>query len=70
MREIKLSGREVVVIRSIGFAVGVSGQDLLEANAVVGEPTGTPRVVLHPGASDTRRRWPTTRFAEVGDGSA
>lgn len=34
MREIKLSGREAVVIRAIGFAVGVSGQDLLDATHI------------------------------------
>jgi ADP-heptose:LPS heptosyltransferase len=29
-------------------------------------PPGTPRtVVLHPGATDPRRRWPTTSFAEL-----
>lgn len=27
----------------------------------------TPFVVLHPGASDIRRRWSTKKFAEVGD---
>jgi hypothetical protein len=34
MREIKLSGREAVVIRAIGFAVGVSGQDLHDATRI------------------------------------
>ncbi len=34
MREIKLSGRERVVIRAIGFAVGVTGQELLEATRI------------------------------------
>jgi hypothetical protein len=34
MREIKLSGREAVVIRAIGFAVGVSGQELGEATRI------------------------------------
>ncbi len=34
MREIKLSGREAVVIRAIGFAVGVSGQELLDATRI------------------------------------
>jgi ADP-heptose:LPS heptosyltransferase len=48
----------------------VTEQDLLEVKAVLGEDAGTPRVVLHPGASDTRRRWPATRFAEVGDALA
>ncbi len=30
-------------------------------------PPSRPRVALHPGASDPRRRWPARRFAEVGD---
>ncbi|OAI43302.1 hypothetical protein AYO41_02155 [Verrucomicrobia bacterium SCGC AG-212-E04] len=34
MREIKLSGRERVVIRAIGFAVGVTGQELLDATRI------------------------------------
>ncbi|HEX6497636.1 MAG TPA: glycosyltransferase family 9 protein [Micromonosporaceae bacterium] len=29
-----------------------------------------PRVVLHPGATDARRRWPAERFAAVGDALA
>jgi ADP-heptose:LPS heptosyltransferase len=37
---------------------------------VAGDPSGTGRVVLHPGATDARRRWPTARFAEVGDALA
>ncbi|MBF9130779.1 glycosyltransferase family 9 protein [Plantactinospora sp. S1510] len=40
--------------------------DLAEARAVLGEPD-RPRVALHPGASDPRRRWPAERFAEVAD---
>src|SRR5262249_36503308 len=48
----------------------VTELDLLEAKAVAGEPAGTNRVVLHPGASDTRRRWPAGRFAEGGDALA
>jgi ADP-heptose:LPS heptosyltransferase len=50
--------------------LAVTEQDLVEAKSVVGEPAGTSRVVLHPGASDARRRWPATRFAEVGDALA
>ncbi|MGI5211618.1 glycosyltransferase family 9 protein [Plantactinospora sp. CA-290183] len=38
--------------------------DLAEARAVLGPPD-RPRVALHPGASDPRRRWPAERFAEV-----
>lgn len=29
-----------------------------------------PRVALHPGSTDPRRRWPAERFAEVGDALA
>jgi len=30
MREIKLSGREVVVVRALGFALGQTGDELME----------------------------------------
>ncbi|XXG10427.1 glycosyltransferase family 9 protein [Micromonospora sp. SH-82] len=42
----------------------VTDADRVEARAVLGDPD-RPRVALHPGASDTRRRWPAHRFAEV-----
>ncbi|MFY1705586.1 glycosyltransferase family 9 protein [Micromonospora sp. WMMA1923] len=44
--------------------LAVTDTDRAEARAVLGEP-GRPRVALHPGATDTRRRWPVERFAEV-----
>ena len=46
----------------------VTADDLREAEAVVGERA--PVAVLHPGATDPRRRWPLERFAEVGDALA
>ena len=33
MRRIKLSGREISLIRVIGFGVGATGQELLEATS-------------------------------------
>ncbi|GAA2192325.1 glycosyltransferase family 9 protein [Micromonospora lupini] len=44
--------------------LAVTDADRAEAEKVLGPPT-RPRVALHPGASDTRRRWPAERFAEV-----
>ncbi|KWV34630.1 glycosyltransferase family 9 protein [Micromonospora rifamycinica] len=44
--------------------LAVTDADRAEARAVLGEPD-RPRVALHPGATDTRRRWPARRFAEV-----
>lgn len=45
-------------------ALAVTDADRAEALAVLGPPH-RPRVALHPGATDTRRRWPAERFAEV-----
>ncbi|MEV1287792.1 glycosyltransferase family 9 protein [Micromonospora sp. NPDC049679] len=43
--------------------------DRAEARAVAGLPV-RPRVALHPGVTDSRRRWPTHRFAAVADALA
>jgi ADP-heptose:LPS heptosyltransferase len=44
-------------------------RDHAQARTVLAEAT-RPRVVLHPGAADQRRRWPAERFAAVGDALA
>ncbi|MER7443671.1 glycosyltransferase family 9 protein [Micromonospora avicenniae] len=44
--------------------LAVTEADRNEAAGVLG-PARQPRVALHPGATDTRRRWPAERFAEV-----
>lgn len=44
--------------------LAVTAADRAEAYQVLGEPT-RPRVTLHPGATDTRRRWPAERFGAV-----
>jgi ADP-heptose:LPS heptosyltransferase len=47
----------------------VTKEDLAEAGGAV--PKGDdPLVALHPGAGDKRRRWPSEKFAAVGDALA
>ena len=51
-------------------AFPVIAADRAEAASVTGECGARPRVALHPGVSDPRRRWPAERFAAVGDALA
>lgn len=44
--------------------LAVTDADRAEAAGVLG-PADRPRVALHPGATDTRRRWPVEHFAAV-----
>jgi ADP-heptose:LPS heptosyltransferase len=47
-------------------ALAVTDADRRQLRAVL-PPPSRPRVALHPGSSDPRRRWPAERFAELGD---
>ncbi len=49
--------------------IAVTAQDLAEAKTVV-TLSDKPLVILHPGASDRRRRWAPEKFAAVGDALA
>jgi ADP-heptose:LPS heptosyltransferase len=65
---------EVVALAGAGMTtvtpnIAITAQDLDEASRVVQEGK-MPLVALHPGASDPRRRWPTGKFAAVGDALA
>ncbi len=42
-------------------------KDVDEAQKIVGSINIRKTIILHPGASDPRRRWPAESFAEVGD---
>ena len=48
----------------------VTAQDRSLAAAVLARQAGERIVVVHPGASDLRRRWPAERFAAVADALA
>lgn len=45
--------------------LAVTARDLAESERVV--PAGTRYAVIHPGATDERRRWPSERYARLGD---
>ncbi|HWC27261.1 MAG TPA: glycosyltransferase family 9 protein [Solirubrobacteraceae bacterium] len=59
----------LVGARAVGIdpAIAVTEDDREAARELV-DPG--PFAVLHPGATDERRRWPASRFAEVGDALA
>jgi ADP-heptose:LPS heptosyltransferase len=50
--------------------IDVTGSDSAEVHKIFPALADSPFAVLHPGASDTRRRWPPERFAQVGDALA
>jgi ADP-heptose:LPS heptosyltransferase len=47
----------------------VTDQDRERVDDILGDDV-RPLVVLHPGASDSRRHWPASRFAQVADALA
>lgn len=51
----------------LGRELHVTDDDRREAAQVLHSTQGRPVVVLQPGASDPRRRWPAERFAALGD---
>ncbi len=54
----------------IGRELHVTDADRREAASVLDVPRDKPLVMLQPGASDPRRRWPAERFAAMGDAFA
>ncbi|NBE82788.1 glycosyltransferase family 9 protein [Micromonospora rubida] len=64
LRYLEVAGLVGAPATTIVPTLAVTDADRAEAAGVLGAAT-RPRVALHPGATDTRRRWPAERFAEV-----
>lgn len=56
--------------RILGQELDVTDEDRVLANAALPAQPQERIVVLHPGASDPRRRWPAARYARVADALA
>ncbi len=54
----------------MGRELQVTTGDRLEADTVFPVPRSEPVVIVHPGSSDPRRRWPVAHFAAVADALA
>jgi ADP-heptose:LPS heptosyltransferase len=54
----------------LGQELEVTARDRELSEKVVPAMSGQPLILIHPGASDLRRRWPTERFAAVADALA
>lgn len=51
----------------LGRELEVTERDRTEAAQVMGPATAQPLVLIQPGSSDARRRWPASSFARVAD---
>lgn len=63
MRYLEVVSLVGAAARTLEPALAVTDHDRLEAAAVWSPAADTPLVVMHPGATDGRRRWPAARFA-------
>jgi ADP-heptose:LPS heptosyltransferase len=67
MRYLEVVGRTGAKTKDIQPHLAVTNRDLDEARLILNNPADKPVAVIHPGASDIRRRWPGESFAKIGD---
>ncbi|WP_297822293.1 glycosyltransferase family 9 protein [Segetibacter sp.] len=67
MRYLEVVGRVGAKTKDIQPHIAVTEEDIREARSVINDARQKPIAIIHPGASDVRRRWPGSSFAEVGD---
>lgn len=67
MRYLEVVGRVGATTKNIQPQIAVTDSDIAEAKSVINNPEGKPVAIIHPGASDIRRRWPGENFAKIAD---
>ncbi|HEX2856402.1 MAG TPA: glycosyltransferase family 9 protein [Propionibacteriaceae bacterium] len=65
LRALEVAGLAGAAPVTLAPRLEVTEADRDEAASVLGEETGRPLLVLHPGATDARRHWPVDRFATI-----
>lgn len=66
LRYLEVVGRVGAKSQSIQPEIAVTAQDIYEAETLV-KNSGKPIAIIHPGASDRKRRWNGENFAAIAD---
>lgn len=67
LRYLEVVGRAGAQTKNIEPKIEVIEADLTEVKSVLINPDNKPVAIVHPGASDVRRRWPGENFACIAD---
>lgn len=67
LRYLEVVGRVGARPKNIQPEISVTQGDIAEAKNILINPGHKPIAILHPGASDLRRRWPGENFASLAD---
>lgn len=67
LRYLEVVGRVGAKTKNIEPYIAVTNEDLSEVKSILSNPENKPIAIIHPSASDVRRRWPGKSFAEIGD---
>ena len=67
LRYLEVVGRVGAKTKNIEPQIIVTDSDVAEAKNVLDNPGKKPVAIIHPGASDIKRRWPGENFAMIAD---
>lgn len=65
LRYLEVVSRTGAKTKNIEPQIAVTDKDLSEAKSILNNPDNKPVAVIHPGASDIKRRWPGENFAKT-----